>query len=49
MFEGKILTVSLYVWLAKVYWFKIPLIGTSIVLVCYILSYYVLLMKLTGN
>lgn len=42
-FLFNILTISFYVWLAKTYWFKIPLIGISIALICYILSYTVIL------
>ena len=34
-----ILTIGFYVWLAKKYWFKIPLIGISISLTCFIVSY----------
>jgi hypothetical protein len=34
-----ILTVCFYVWLAKKYWFKIPLIGIIITLICYIISF----------
>lgn len=44
-FIFNILTISLYVWLAKVYWFKIPLIGTSIALICFIVSYSIILIN----
>jgi hypothetical protein len=44
-FLFNILTISFYVWLAKMYWFKIPLIGTLIALIFYILSYYLILMN----
>lgn len=44
-FLFSILTIGFYVWLAKKYWFKKPLIGVSIVLVCYIISYFLTLMK----
>ena len=48
-FIFNILTISFFVWLAKLYWFKIPLIGTSITLICYMLSYSIILIKLTGS
>ena len=38
-----ILTVGFYVWLAKKYWFKIPLIGILITLFCYLLAYILIL------
>ena len=38
-FIFNILTIGFYVWLAKRYWFKIPLIGLLISLMCYIISY----------
>lgn len=38
-FLFNILTIGFYVWLAKKYWFKIPLIGISITLICFIASY----------
>lgn len=37
-FIFNILTISFYAWLAKKYWFKIPLTGISITLICFILS-----------
>ena len=42
-FIFNILTIGFYVWLAKKYWFKIPLIGISITLICYIASYVLIL------
>ena len=44
-FLFNILIISFYVWLAKMYWFKIPLLGTLIALICYISSYSVILMN----
>lgn len=38
-FLFNILTISFYIWLAKKYWFKRPLIGVLITLICYIVSY----------
>lgn len=38
-FLFNILTIGFYVWLAKKYWFKIPLTGVSITLLCFIISY----------
>ncbi len=38
-FLFNILTIGFYVWIAKKYWFKIPLIGMLMVLVCFIVSY----------
>lgn len=43
-FIFNILIIGVYVCLSKIYWFKIPLIGTLIALVCYILSYSIILM-----
>lgn len=40
-----ILTVSFYWWLAKRYWFKIPFIGISITLLCYLAAYILILIK----
>jgi len=39
-----ILTIGFYVWLAKKYWFKIPFIGILITLLCYVLSYILILL-----
>ncbi|ELR68372.1 hypothetical protein C900_00471 [Fulvivirga imtechensis AK7] len=38
-FIFNIITVGFYIFLAKKYWFAAPLIGVSIALVCYIVSY----------
>ena len=38
-FLFNIFTIGFYVWLAKKYWFKIPLTGAIITLTCYTLSY----------
>ena len=34
-----IATIAFYAWLAKRFWFRIPFLGISIALVCYIASY----------
>lgn len=34
-----ILTIGFYVWLAKKYWFKIPLTGIIIAFICFTISY----------
>src|SRR5690606_392134 len=34
-----ILTLGFYLWLAKRYWFKIPLRGITIALICYVTAY----------
>ena len=34
-----IVTIVFYAWLAKTFWFRIPLLGISITLICYIASY----------
>ena len=38
-FIFNILTISFYVWLATKYWYKTPLRGLTITLVCYVASY----------
>jgi len=38
-FIFNILTMGFYAWLARKYWFKIPLAGILIALVCFIVSY----------
>ncbi|HTE10706.1 MAG TPA: hypothetical protein VK645_07040, partial [Chitinophagaceae bacterium] len=38
-FIFNILTMGFYTWLARKYWFKIPLAGILIALVCFIVSY----------
>jgi len=38
-FLFNILTMGFYLWLARKYWFKIPLAGILIALVCFIASY----------
>lgn len=45
-FIFNILTVGFYVWLAKKYWFKIPLIGILITLLCYVTAYILTLVNL---
>jgi hypothetical protein len=42
-FIFNIVTITFYVWLAKTYWFKIPFLGISISLICYISSYCLVL------
>ena len=37
-FAFNIVTVAFYLWLAKKYWFKIPFVGITITLICFILS-----------
>ena len=44
-FIFNILTVGFYVWLAKKYWFKIPFMGILSTLICYTLSYIIILMN----
>lgn len=34
-----ILTLGFYLWLAKKYWFKIPLRGIGLALICYVTAY----------
>ncbi len=38
-FLFNILTIGFYLWLAQKYWFKIPLIGIALTLICFIVSY----------
>lgn len=38
-FIFNIMTIGFYVWLAKKYWFKIPLTGITISFICFIISY----------
>ena len=42
-FLFNILTLGFYVWLAKKYWFKTPLMGITMTLACYIISYIFIL------
>lgn len=42
-FIFNILTIGFYVWLAKKYWFKIPFTGILTTLICYTLSYIIIL------
>ncbi len=44
-FVFNILTITFYVWLAKKYWFKIPLTGITLALICLILSYALIIMN----
>lgn len=44
-FIFNIVIVGFYVWLAKKYWFKIPLIGLLIVLTCYLSAYILILVN----
>ncbi len=38
-FLFNIFTIVFYFWLAKKYWFKIPFLGITITLLCFIISY----------
>ena len=38
-FLFNIMTISFYVYLAKKFWFKIPLVGVLAVLLCFVVSY----------
>lgn len=38
-----IFVASFYVWLGKKYWFNVPFIGASITMICYLLSYILIL------
>lgn len=38
-FLFNILTIAFYVWLAKRYWFKTPLKGLAVTLICFVVSY----------
>jgi hypothetical protein len=40
-----IVTIVFYAWLAKTFWFRIPLLGISITLICYIASYFLTLIN----
>ena len=42
-FIFNILTVGFYLWLAKKYWFRIPFWGILITLICYIVSFTLIL------
>ena len=42
-FIFNILTLCFYVWLAKKYWFRTPLMGLTMTLTCYIISYILIL------
>jgi hypothetical protein len=44
-FVFNILTVGFYVWLAEKYWLNIPLLGLSIALGCFIISYGLILLN----
>lgn len=46
-FLFNILTIAFYVFLAKKYWFNIPLTGIVMVLVCFTISYILTLIKFT--
>ena len=40
-----IVTIIFYGWLAKTFWFRMPLLGISITLICYIASYILTLIN----
>lgn len=44
-FLFNILTIGFYAWVAKKYWFKVPLIGISITLICFMVSYALTIMN----
>jgi hypothetical protein len=44
-FLFNIVTIAFYVFLASTYWFTIPLIGVSITLICYGLSYILVIIN----
>ncbi len=44
-FLFNITTIGFYVWLAKKYWFKAPLIGISITFICFIVSYILIIIN----
>ena len=44
-FVLNIITVAIYLWLAKKYWFKIPFIGILITLSSYITSFIIVLIN----
>jgi hypothetical protein len=44
-FLFNIFTVGFYVWLAKKYWFKVPFTGITITLLCFIISYILILIN----
>ena len=44
-FIFNIMTIGFYVWLAKKYWFKIPLIGILITFICYSTAYILILLN----
>lgn len=44
-FVFTILTIGFYVWVAKTYWFKTPLVGLLVALACYLISYILVLIN----
>ncbi len=44
-FLFNITTIGFYVWLAKKYWFKAPLIGISITFICFVVSYILVIIN----
>jgi len=40
-----IATIVFYAWLAKTFWFRIPFLGISIALICYVASYILTLLN----
>jgi hypothetical protein len=40
-----IATLVYYAWLAKKFWFRVPFLGVSLTLICYIVSYVLILMN----
>lgn len=45
-FIFNILTIGFYVWVAKTYWFKTPLMGLLVTLACFLISYILILINL---
>jgi len=41
-FLANIGTIGFYIWLAKKYWFKVPLVGLIITLICFISAYLII-------
>lgn len=40
-----IVTMVYYVWLAKTFWFRIPFLGVSLTLICYLVSYLLIVIN----
>lgn len=43
LFGINILTVIFYLWLAKKYWFKMPFIAILLTLICYVISFIIVI------